>query len=79
MRICSIECLYELKQSRYSVILLLYHIDFSWQCTILTIIGPELADMVITAIYTDDACARIAGIHIPYSKNTIYDNETIEN
>ena len=24
--------------------------------------------MVMTAIYTDDACARIAGIHISYSK-----------
>ena len=35
----------------------------------LTSIGPELAAMVIVAMYTDDACARIAGIHMSCVRN----------
>ena len=38
------------------------------QYTTLTNTGPELADKVIIAIYTDDACALIAGIHISYTR-----------
>lgn len=38
---------------------------------IVTSTGPELADMVIIAMYTDDACARIAGIHMSCARNAI--------
>lgn len=45
------------------------HVSEMKQFMFLTNTGPELAAMVIMAMYTDDACARIAGIYMSYARN----------